>query len=174
MGLAAVEQRLLRPAQQLLGLVAVRGEEGDAYAHLQPEGVAVDDDVLLDGVEHPRHQLPDLAQVAAVPLQHGELIAPETRHPLAVFTQGTQPLRQLLQQYVPCAVAELAVDVPKVVDVDQYQTKGSITADIGLHLLQQGEPVGQAGQRIDPGRSEMAPGFTHQQAAEQDHRDHQA
>ncbi|MNG09847.1 hypothetical protein D3C84_932850 [compost metagenome] len=71
-------------------------------------------------MEHSRHQLPDLTQIAAVSLQHGELIAPQTSHPLAVFTQGPQPLRQLLQQYVPSAVAKLAVDVTKVIDVDQY------------------------------------------------------
>ncbi|MNH08386.1 hypothetical protein D3C79_677990 [compost metagenome] len=174
MGLATVGQGLLRPAEQLLGLVAVHGEEGDADAHLQPERVVIDENVLLEGVQHAGHQLPDMAQIAPFPLQHGQLIAPETSHPLAIFTQGPQSLRQLPQQQIPGVVAKLAVDVTKVIDVDQHQPEWCITADIGLHLLQQRQPVGEAGQGIDPGHSEVTPGLADQQTTEQDDGDHQA
>ena len=57
--------------------------------------------------------------------------------------------------------------------IDQHQSEGGVTGDIGIHLFQQRQPVGEPGEGIDPSGPEMAPGFSHQQAAEQNDGHHQ-
>ena len=71
-------------------------------------------------MEHSGHEA-DLAKIAPLPLQHGKLISPNAP-PTPRFALGRAAFATSCQE-VPVLIAKLAVDITKVVDVDQHQSK---------------------------------------------------
>ena len=80
--LGAVE-REVGVAQQVVGVAAVRGRDGDADAGRRRELVAVDDERLGHGLEDPAGEPVDRVAVLADGLEHDELVAAEARDEMA-------------------------------------------------------------------------------------------
>ena len=105
-------------AHQRLGVVAVLGVQRDAEAGGDVEPLAFDHAGLGDGGEELlRHRLGVLGLADLE--QHGELVAAEAAHQVAVAHRAAQAAGEGLQHAVADAVAERVVDHLEAVEVEE-------------------------------------------------------
>ena len=125
-GLRLVE-RDVRVGQQRLGALVVRvvGEDdADAGAHV--EAAAAHRDRLLDGLDQPVGDGPQVSGRAVHEV--GELVAAEPRDGVAAAHQAGQPLADHGQDHVPGGVTVPVVDHLEVVEVEQEQAERPVAA----------------------------------------------
>jgi hypothetical protein len=97
-------------AEELVGLGPVGGEDGQADAGGDEQGLAVQPERLREGVADPGRGLGGQVLALQVGEQHGELVPAQAGHGVGGADGGRQPAR-LLEQGVAGGMAELVPDL---------------------------------------------------------------
>ncbi|MNM90958.1 hypothetical protein D3C81_1032390 [compost metagenome] len=146
--------------QQLLGAVAVLGEQGDADGGTQADFLMVEGERRLEIIKNALGQLGSFVGLLDIGLDQGELVAAQARQGAKPATVGTQAIGQGQQQLVAGLVAELLVDALEVVQADaqhRYPALQAAGVDEDLvQLLLQLLAVGQAGEEVVLGHAQQA------------------
>ena len=71
---------------------------------------------------------------------HDEFITPSTSDPVGVTL--LEPCANLFQQQVAVHRPQVVIDAVESIDIDQQQTKDSVTCDQLLYMLIERQPVG--------------------------------
>jgi hypothetical protein len=165
-GLGAVEGHI-GILEQLVGVTAVAGRQGDADAGADDHLLAADLEGLSQGSDHALGQGRGFLGVAQRLLQHHELVAAETRHHIALAHHLAQPLGDRAQQVVPAGMAQRVVDLLELVEVDEVngeRTPAPQRGDRRVHLVPEEGAIGQvredvvARQLVDLGLCSLALG----------------
>ena len=88
---------------------------------------------------------------------HHELVAPEPADQAVRSADVVEPAGHGAQQLVSCAVAQRVVDHLEAVEVEEQQDDVGPLLDEVLQPLQEGGPVGQAGERVGQGEPGQPP-----------------
>ncbi|MNJ29758.1 hypothetical protein D3C77_243370 [compost metagenome] len=146
--------------QQLLGAVAVFGEQGDADGGAQADFLVVEGEGRLQVIEDALGQFRRLVGLFDIGLHQCKLIATQARQGAEPATVGTQAIGQGQQQLVTGLIAELLVDALEVVKADtQYGHPALQAAGIDQDLVQlllQLLAIGQAGEKVVLGHAQQA------------------
>ncbi len=144
---------LLGALQQVLGAVAVLGEQGDAQAGAQGDFLLADEERPGQVVEQALRQFGGLAGVLEGDQDQRELVAAHARQGGEMAVLHAQAIGGGAQQLVAALVAVAFVDRLEVVEA-QAEDRHPVQAALGidedlLQLLLQLYAVGQAGELVD-------------------------
>ena len=148
--LCAVECQV-RAADELIGLVAIRGADGDADARADDHLLVVDVVGRADRLDDAQRQGGGIRWLADADLENGELVSAHAGDRVRLPHQPPQTPRHQLQELVAGCMAERIVHALEVVEIDEVNRQHLVPPDARQSLLEalvEQHAVGQVRQRI--------------------------
>ncbi|CAH0318684.1 hypothetical protein SRABI112_05207 [Pseudomonas mediterranea] len=155
-GTLGLEQGRVGIAQQLPGAEGVAGKQADTDTGVDEQGMTVEPQWFLQGVENALGQDRCLPRLRTVFHQHGKFIAAQAGQGHPRHEELLEPLGHAFEQLVAHRVSEAVIDVLEMVQVHQQQGAAALVQlrrGQGLfRAVGKQHAVGQAGQRIVMGQ----------------------
>src|SRR5439155_3598531 len=121
-------QRDVRTLEQLLGVLAVTREDGDADARLQLQHEPVNLERLLQRTSNSLRDKQGARAVVRAQKNERELVAAEARHSVGGARNAPKAFGEMLEHRIPRLMTERVVDLLEAIEVEQHQRESRAAA----------------------------------------------